>query len=241
MGQIDDALALVEHAEAELPKIQKFYEESLQEKDLKPGLLVEIKNLMENLRSALDFVAQDLFSKYGQSQKQNPKIYFPYALDGQDLLAFRKANRIDVCIPGLSVTRPDIVSIIEDLQHFGSSGNQWLPAFMELNNENKHQRLTPQERKEQKELRISGGGASMGMGEGASISVGSGASISIGGAIIRGGQTFDVNNPPAVEGGKVEVIRWVSFHFETNGEPVLPFLTKCVAGVKNIVGGLTGV
>jgi len=124
-----------------------------------------------------------------------------------------------------------------DLQHFGSNGHKWLPAFMDLTNENKHQRLTPQERRESKELRISGGGASMSLGQGASISVGSGASISIGGAIIRGGQSFDVNRPPLVEGGRVDVITWISFHFD-NGEPVIPLLEAALQGVRQIVNEL---
>jgi hypothetical protein len=108
---------------------------------------------------------------------------------------------------------------------------------MELTNENKHQRLTPQERRESKELRISGPGASLSVGEGASSSIGRGASISIGGALIRGGQSFDANRPPSVEGGKIDMITWVSFHFD-NGEAVLPFLESAVAGVRQIVDEL---
>ena len=117
---------------------------------------------------------------------------------------------------------------------------------MELTNENKHQRLTPQIRKETRELRISGGDASISVGRasisvgsGASISVGSGASISIGSAVIRGGQSFDVNRPPRVEGGKVELITWVSFHFDTNDLPVIPLLESALKGVRDIVKELS--
>jgi hypothetical protein len=109
---------------------------------------------------------------------------------------------------------------------------------MELTNENKHERLTPQVRKESKELRISGGRASMGIGEGASISVGRGASISIGGAVITGGQTFGVGRPPRVEGGTVETITWVSFHFDSNSEPVLPLLESALSGTRRIIENL---
>ena len=238
MSYFDDARVLLDHAREDLTKIHKEYEASLSQKAIKPTLLVEIKNLMENLRSALDFSAHGLFDKYGSSTKKNPRIYFPYATADQDLSAFRRANRIDVCIPGLAATRPDIVTLIEDLQHFGRASMSWVPDFMALNNENKHQRLTPQVRRESKELRISGGGASIGLGQGASISIGRGASISIGGAVIRGGQTFDVNNPPVVQGGKTEVITWVSFDFEEVGRPVLPLLTEAVRGVGEILDEL---
>ena len=81
---------------------------------------------------------------------------------------------------------------------------------MDLNNENKHERLTPQTRKETKELRISSGGTSIGLGQGASIEMGQGTSIQMGEAIIPGGQRIDVNNPPVVHGkGHSEVITWV--------------------------------
>ena len=64
-------------------------------------------------------------------------------------------------------------------------------------------------------------------------------SLSVGGAVIRGSQTFDVNNPPQVQGGRVEVITWVSFLFETNGEPVVPFLEQALKGVGEIVEELS--
>jgi len=67
---------------------------------------------------------------------------------------------------------------------------------MDLNNENKHQQLTPQIRKQMKELRLSSGDASMSMGPRASVSIESGASIQIEGMVILGGQTLDVSRPP---------------------------------------------
>ena len=63
--------------------------------------------------------------------------------------------------------------------------------------------------------------------------------MSIESAVVRGGQTFDANNPPQVQGGRVEVITWVSFHFETNGEPVVPFLETSLNGVREIVRELS--
>lgn len=238
MSAFEDAKELVKHAEKELPKIREEYERSLQAKAVNRTLLIEIKNFFENLRSALDFAAHGLFDQFGSSGKAKPKIYFPYATTGQTRAVFEKSGRIEACIPGLTVSRPDIVQALLELQHFGSMGHKWLPAFMDLTNENKHQRLTPQQRRESKELRISGGGASISMGQGASISLGSGASISIGGAVIRGGQSFDVNRPPSVEGGRVEVITWISFHFD-NGEPVVPLLEAALHGTRRIVNELS--
>jgi hypothetical protein len=175
-----------------------------------------------------------LFDLYGSSKKSNPNIYFPYALTTQSRAEFEKSGRIDQCIPGLTASRPDVVQLLLEVQHFGNRGYHWLPQFMELTNENKHQRLTPQTRTETKELRVSSGGTSMSDGQGSSISLGHGASISIGDAVITGGQTFDVNKPPLVRGGRTEVITWVTFHFASNNLPVLPLLESTLKGVKQI-------
>jgi hypothetical protein len=240
MSAFQDAKDLVKYAEKELPKIREEYDGSLQAMTVNRTLLIDIKNFFENLRSGLDFAAHGVFDRYGSSGKTKPKIYFPYATAGQTRVVFEKSGRIEVCIPGLTASRPDIVLTLLELQHFGPQGHKWLPFFMELTNENKHQRLTPQVRRESKELRISGVGASMSLGQGASISVGSGASISIGGAVIRGGQAFDVNRPPVVEGGRVDVITWISFHFD-NGEPVIPLLEAALKGVRQIVNELESI
>lgn len=238
MSAFDDANDLVSHAKADLSKIRIAYDASLHAKSISATLRVEIKNFVENLRSALDFSAHGLFDRYGVSTKTKPKIYFPYAVANQDRATFNKSGRIEACIPGIGASRPDIVQTLLEMQHFGSRGFTWLPAFMQLTNENKHERLSPQIRKESKELRLSGGGAAIGIGEGASISVGPGASISIGGAVIHGGQTFGVGNPPRMQGGKVETITWVSFHFDATGAPVLPLLESALNGISQIVADL---
>jgi hypothetical protein len=240
MSAFDDANELVKHAEGDLAKIREAYEASLHAKDVRGSLRVEIKNFIENLRSALDFAARGLYTKYGSSPKADPKIYFPYAATNQDRATFEKSGRIEACIPGINAAKPDVVQALLEMQHFGSHGFTWLPDFMDLTNENKHERLTPQVRKESKELRISGGGASIAIGEGASISIGPGASISVGGAVIRGGQSFGVGRPPRVEGGKVETITWVSFQFDSIGRPVIPLLEDALKATRQIVTELSG-
>ena len=238
MGAFDDAEELVRHAGQKLADIQKEYERSLNKQRIRATLLVEIKNFFENLRSALDFTAHGIFDQFGSSRKANQRVYFPYSTTGQTRSEFEKTGRIEQCIPGLTASRPDIVQLLLEMQHFGSRGYDWLPDFMALTNENKHQKLTPQVRHETKELRVSGPGASISLGQGASISMGSGTSISLGGAVIRGGQTIDTNHPPVVEGGRSDVITWVSFQFEHNGRPVYPFLKLAQKGVSEIVSEL---
>ena len=239
MNYFQNAKELINYANDSYKKILEGYKDSLHEKTIKSSLLIEIKNFMENLRSALDYSAHGLFKKYGDKTKSQD-IYFPYAWNGLSRSEFKSRNIIENKIPGLSKSRPDIVSVIERYQAFSSNENDWLPKFMDLNNENKHQNLTPQVRKDTKQLNISSGGVSISMGEGFRIEMGSGMMIQMGGAVIPGGQRIDVNNPARIYGpAKQEIITWVSFHFASNDEPVLPLLEKSLKGITKIVNELS--
>ena len=111
---------------------------------------------------------------------------------------------------------------------------------MELNNENKHQRLTPQTRKEVKELRISSENVGMRLSGGASIKISGNAQIRMGNAIIGGNQIISPNNPAQIYGpAKREIITWVSFHFTENNEPVVPLLKQSLEGVESMVDELS--
>lgn len=239
MAHFDDAKELVTHAATELPKLQKAYDDALHEQAIKPPLLIEIKNIMENLRSALDFAANGLFDSYGSSSRSSPNIYFPYAKLNQTQAEFQASNRIENCVPGITASRPDIVAKLDSYQHYAAADNRWLPLFMDLNNENKHKRLTSQTREEVRELTLKSGCTSMSLGVGCSISMGPGTSIQMGGMRIPGGQQISGDNPAQFIGtGKQMVIIWVSFKFQNNGELVIPFLTTAVQNVRTIVDEL---
>lgn len=242
MGYIEDAKELITESKETFKEIKEAYEESLHDRTVKPKLLIKIKNFMENLRSALEFTAHDLFDKYGSSTASDPYIYFPYAWSGLSLADFQTKNIIERFIPGLNASRPDIAGKLEDYQWFANTNNEWLPKFMDLNNENKHQRLTPQTRKETKELRIQTGNVGMRLSGGASIKISGNATIRMGNSIIRGNQRISPNNPARIEGdAKQEVITWVSFHFTDNNEPVIPLLEAALNGVEKIINELDGI
>ena len=239
MAYFDDARDLVAHATEKLAELREAYDQSLREQSVKRTLLIEIKNLMENLRSALDFSAHGLFDKYGQSSKGTVKAYFPYARLSQTQAEFQASQRIETCIPGLSASRPDIVTKLESYQHYAHPENRWLPLFMELNNENKHERLTPQTSEEKRQLKLESGGAAISMGPGTSIHMGRGASIRMGNMLIPGGQKISPSSPARYLGrGTQTVTIWVSFRFEANGELVMPFLENAVKKTNRIVSEL---
>lgn len=55
-----DINSLLMHVDSSLVDIKAAYERSLREKNIPVSLRINVKNLMENLRSCLDYMAQDM-------------------------------------------------------------------------------------------------------------------------------------------------------------------------------------
>ena len=56
--------ALLKKASSEFSELRKAYEVSLHEKVVREDFKVSIKNVFENLRSSLDYLAHDIFEAY---------------------------------------------------------------------------------------------------------------------------------------------------------------------------------
>ena len=240
MDYFQDAKELIEHAKETFEKIKVAYSESINNTEIKKSLLIEIKNFLENLRSSLDYSAHGLFVKYGFSKKTNCKIYFPYATLKNSKVEFQTKRIIERNIPGIE-GRPDIVKLIESYQHFENPYNKWLAQFMELNNENKHLKLTPQIKKNLKQLYIGSGGTYVPLaGPDIEIKLPKSMKISYGDATIEGGQTFSAENPPIIKGKGFSVIKsYKAFLFEKNKEEVIPFLANSLSKIEKIVRELS--
>ena len=175
-------------------------------------LLALIKGAIEQQRSALDFVANEVPISRGTA-KDEDRIYWPYARDRAKFDEFFDRN-----LPGVRTSLPAIVGAWERYQPY-TPGFEWIADLIDLAKGNKHRRLTPQTRTEQRTTRweAPGGGASITMGEGASMSMGPGADILLGGASIR-----DI--PP------IRTIH-VDWLFADNGKSVLRTLKTIQAGI----------
>ncbi len=213
MSQFDDARTLVDHCEAKNEAIRAMYARCLAAETVAPELQVEVKNFMENLRSALDYCASALFSKYGSSTKSHPKIYFPCVFPPKDRVAFRNTV-VEQKIPGLLASRPDIVDILESYQYFGHTGN-WLCSFMRIVNEHKHEHLTGQVKKQYKTVAIK--------------------------ATIPDGETLkiDPSNIP-LGGGPDKPFHaaagtWTGLVFADSHVQVMPFIQNVLQNVRRIV------
>ena len=206
------AQQLLDNSRQRLQTLKGAYEASVRDQCVKPDLLIEVKNFLENLRSALDYSAHGLVERYGIPPTKVRQIQFPYALESDDLTKFRQ--KVDRCLPGVSAARPDILARIELAQHFYGPGSNWLLGFMQLTNENKHQSLTPQKLGRCTEIRFS-------------IEVSANSSITI-------------PWPPHPSGpGHTEVSTFDSLVFSSNGISVPTYLEMKLELIQKLVDDLS--
>jgi hypothetical protein len=93
--------------------------------------------VLDKLRSALDYCAHELYEQCNATPPYATKVYFPIAPRGSKKIDFR--GIVGKYIPGLIGARPDLVALLESYQEFADSKkNSWLPDLATLTNENKH-------------------------------------------------------------------------------------------------------
>ena len=227
-NRLDQATALVQDAKTRFSQLKAEYEKSLHDREIRVQLQVAIKGILDGLRSALDYVAYDLYERFGD-RSQNAKVYFPIAAKGARQNDFRSLAGKN--IPGLPDRRPDLVDLLESFQGFASAENQWLPDLATLSIENKHTNLTPQTRTEDERITVRSSGGAVSWNPNL-VKFGSGVSVL--------GAPIDPNTQLPVAGPQHTVRReiWVDFWFATTGQSVLPFLDICTKGTDRIVAGI---
>ena len=155
MSRKDDVEVILAAAKEQHEAVCEAYNKALRDKSL--DLRVRVKNLMENLRSALDYIAHDIYESCCQtarlaSGKPEPRdIYFPYGRSEAD---FRSG--VGSSLPGLDTLAPNVYSMIASIQPF-QYGDNWLYDLCSILNEKKHDRLTPQTRLETETYTVSSG------------------------------------------------------------------------------------
>lgn len=228
---------LLEHAKKDLEKIKAEYETSLQSKTISASLQIDVKNLMENLRSALDYVAHDIYEsvvkpdRITSGEKEIKDIYFPYGKDEND---FRSS--MGRCLPKLDFLSPSIFGILERIQPH-KCGNGWLYKFCYILNEKKHDKLSPQEKHVVRQTYQVGP-----RGGDAAISAPAGSIKAPPGAIRIGNQPviFDPNTgiPIPTPGLDVKVTTWVGFRFADTGVEVFPLLQLATKEVEKLANDI---
>jgi len=236
MSRKDDISTILAAAKEQFESIRKDYDRALREQSL--DLRVPVKNLMENLRSSLDYMAHDIYEYCCQAArsaagKPDPRnIYFPYGRTEAD---FR--SRVGSSLPDLLNNNSDVYDLIASIQPFRCNDG-WLYDLCSILNEKKHDKLKAQVRSETETYSVES--------EHGSVSI-----------IVNNPNVKITSQPGAVKIFGVpaeftsEGIRtapseelkhkrtvWVAFTFEGSDVNVIGMLEKAVAGITNLASQL---
>lgn len=210
--------ALISKAEKAVTPLKGDYESALRAKAISEEIKIDIKNIFENLRSALDYLAHDISEHLADSQPD--RLYFPIR---QSLSEFEKVMTKDY--PGVKEKSPEVFTILEKAQPYNDS---WLGQFNALNNNNKHQDLVEQTRIESRRVSVTSPTGGGGVSWGAGVTFGSG--VRVMGVPIDPRTQLPVPNNQV----KTEIVTWVDFKFKDNGASVTPFIQASIEKVRDL-------
>jgi len=231
MTRKTDIEALLERAEKAELKIIEEYNKSLHDKTIGGNLKIDIKDYFSNLRSVLDYLAHDTVEKYCPSADPNDRLYFPIALDQSSFEGIIKKS-----YPGLNTNSVKVYSILEDIQPYKKSENSWISSFNKINNENKHDQLTPQTRMETKRVNVKSNNGMSASWNPDAVRFGSGPGVSI----FIGGVRVDPNTqlPEPSSTQTVTVETWVDFQFENTEISAIWLVRESLNHIKKIFSDL---
>ena len=222
-----DVKSLLDHTEQKLEIIKKCYDQALHEKNISDFLRIDIKNVMENLRSALEYMAHDIAQLL--PGKRN-KVYFPFGKNQQDFSEALKRN-----LPELQNHSPDIYLLIEGIQ-LHKCGNSWLDDLCTTVNQKKHNLLLPQERVTQTTYDIKASDGEVIISAPAGEIEAPPGEIAIEGIPI----SFDPKTgiPLETDGLNIGLTIWVSFVFQDTKIQVFPLLVTALEEIKKLSNNL---
>lgn len=132
---IGDIQALLAEADAQIVALKRFHDDALNDPNARRPFKAKIKNVLENQRSALDYLAVGVTEQVG-----TPKglIYYPLAQSPSEFPTLFEAK-----MPGVAVANKHVMAAIERHQPY-SPNHEWLRHLNQLTREQKHNRFTQQ-------------------------------------------------------------------------------------------------
>lgn len=207
--------ALLARAEKSVKPLKADYDVALKAKIISEDIKIDIKNIFENLRSVIDYLAHDISEHLADSQPG--RLYFPIRKTAAE---FDQAIAKDY--PGIMDNHPEVYDVLKQAQPFN---DPWLGQFNALNNNNKHQDLVEQTRTESKHVSVTSPTRSGRVSWGPGVTFGRG--VSVMGVPIDPRTQLPVSNNQV----KTEITIWVDFKFKDNGLSVIPFIQESIKRV----------
>ena len=235
MSRFDDIQESLNEAKRLISEIEVFYESAKGDESIKSGPKIKVKQVLNELRSSLDYCANDIADYTG---KKGSKVYFPYG---------RKMNHFDKgcnsSFPGLKSGGANnaIYNQLISIQPFVVKDN-WLYDICKLTNDNKHNKLTNYNRVESKEKTLRIGPITLGPRGSATIGT-----INIGGKILNPQGPVHLSSQMSIDDVRkvidtdLEVSsthEWVEFHVDNVSVDVLKVLIKGLNGIDNFMSSI---
>ena len=135
MSALEDIAAILDDAQEQISTLQALHDEALEKEAAWPRFRARVKSVLEQERSALDYLAVEITKGHG-----TPKglIYYPLAQSAHDF-----PKEVDRKMPGVRAAASEIATAIEKWQPY-KPGVEWLRDLNKLAREQKHNRLTLQ-------------------------------------------------------------------------------------------------
>lgn len=146
-----DAKILFENALVLYNNLKKECVNEIEEGNIE-NISIRIKHILEDLRSALDYIANDIYYRYNKRDKER-KIYFPYTKKGKNEADFERTFNNN--LPNVKEKNKQIYIIIKEIQIFNNC--EWLVNLMMLTNNIKHVKLRINKIKKEKHTTVTDG------------------------------------------------------------------------------------
>jgi hypothetical protein len=135
VSALEDIAAILDDAKEQISALQALHDEALDKEAARPRFRARVKSVLEQERSALDYLAVEITKRHGTT---NGLIYFPLAQSAHDF-----PMEMERKMPGVAAATPKVATAIEKRQPY-QQGMEWLRDLNQLAREQKHNRLTLQ-------------------------------------------------------------------------------------------------
>ena len=135
MTTIDDIAALLDDADEQISAAAALHDQAFADTNARRRFKTRIKNVLENQRSSLDYLAVAITKQYGSP---TGLIYYPLAHADAGF-----QSEMDGKMPGVASAEPTIAATIRKYQPY-QPGMEWLRHLNRLTREQKHNRLSTQ-------------------------------------------------------------------------------------------------
>jgi hypothetical protein len=236
----NDIQTILDASRAHLVRIEQHYEDAARGRNAMPNdSMLGIKNLLENLKSCLDYFTHDIRERYhpNLATAKNDKANFPFSNDAKHFAGVVK----DKVCPGLDVSCPPLYQYLESLR-YDNPASAWLKRMNQARNSHTHRSfLSAQERTDRRTTFLTtrgAPGALAGFAEGSSVTFNNVGIVTPEGGIERlNAQLLPDGNVVGADPRLVSVEKRTLMYYQFSGTtvPALQVLKESIDGVEAVV------